>query len=78
MKQTIFTIVALMLLLTLAPLPGLARRNDEAARRRSDSLKAEYIYMEAAALQNAGFEQYRNTKGRFIRGLRIRVDDFLE
>lgn len=54
MKQTIFTIVALMLLLTLAPLPGLARRNDEAARRRSDSLKAEYIFMEAAALQNAG------------------------
>ncbi|MBO6182656.1 MAG: primase C-terminal domain-containing protein [Acidaminococcaceae bacterium] len=31
-----------------------------------------------AALQNAGFEKYRNTKGRFIRGLRIRVDDFLE
>ena len=31
-----------------------------------------------AALQNAGFDKYRNTKGRFIRGLRLRVEEFLD
>ena len=31
-----------------------------------------------AALQNAGFEKYRNSNGRFIRGLRLHVEDFLD
>ena len=31
-----------------------------------------------AVLQNAGFDKYRNTKGRFIRGLRLRVEEFLD
>jgi P4 family phage/plasmid primase-like protien len=31
-----------------------------------------------AALQNAGFEKYRNMKGRFILGLRLRVEEFLD
>lgn len=53
MKHTILSIVSALLLVTLLPFSGEARRSGNDKRRVADSLKAEYVYLEAMALMNA-------------------------
>ncbi len=54
MKHTILSILSVILLVSLVPLSGAARRTASDKRRIADSLKAEYVFLEATALMNAG------------------------